>query len=382
MIPFFLISENSNFYYRHTGINKKISRDDDHDIWYYDFLKSGKLYELDVDQDEANNHQLTVFVNCRILNDEGELLGVTGVGITMDKIQEMLGLYEQEYDLNAFLINNEGIIQAHTDLSKIEKVNYFTDELAAKEADLLLEMVKKLRDNKIESGVVKFEDGVERYNILRYIEEFDWYLIVEKDISVLQESFRKMFSRDLLIMLIVVIIVLFVVNRLVINYQKQLLFIAETDQTAKIANRRSFENKLEKSIERYEQGKEGFAAFIFDIDHFKKINDQHGHQAGDEVLLKVATIAREIFDKPDFVARWGGDEFAGMIFAVKEEALERLNQLREKIRADEELKKYELTISAGISEICKEDSLDSLMKRADKALYEAKQTGRNRIVEK
>ena len=110
----FLVSEKTNIYYHYNGINKVVSRDDSHDVWYYNFVASGIPHRLEVDTDEMARNELTVFVDCRIEDDHGELMGVVGVGVKMRELQQILASFELDFDLTAFLVNREGVVQVHT----------------------------------------------------------------------------------------------------------------------------------------------------------------------------------------------------------------------------------------------------------------------------
>ena len=119
---------------------------------------------------------------------------------------------------------------------------------------------------------------------------------------------------------------------------------------------------------------------MFDIDHFKKINDTYGHTTGDIVLKEIAQVVTETIRKYDIVARWGGEEF---VILVPNSKAEETALMAEKIR--ETIEKYAfteagtVTCSFGVTEYKDGDSIDSLVTRADEALYKAKEQGRNRV---
>lgn len=125
----FLVSARSNIYYHYEGINKVVSKEDKHDVWYYDFIESNENYKLDVDFDEVNSNTLTVFVNCRVENTDGSLLGVVGVGIKMNNLQSLLKSYESEYNLKANLINEDGVVQVDSDEKNIELQIFSTQQI-------------------------------------------------------------------------------------------------------------------------------------------------------------------------------------------------------------------------------------------------------------
>ncbi len=122
---------------------------------------------------------------------------------------------------------------------------------------------------------------------------------------------------------------------------------------------------------------------LLDLDHFKQLNDSRGHLAGDEVLRRFSADLRDALRQSDIVCRWGGEEF---IVLFKDTDLPVARQLAEKIRQLAEHARYpfdgqdiSLSVSLGLTRLRPDDSLDSLIARADRALYRAKQSGRNRF---
>ena len=120
---------------------------------------------------------------------------------------------------------------------------------------------------------------------------------------------------------------------------------------------------------------------FLDIDHFKVVNDTYGHNIGDSVLIELAQILKDATRDGDFIARWGGEEF---IITLQSTTVLRASILAEKIRETVELHDFanvpKQTVSLGVSEYIYNETHESLMKRVDEALYQAKNNGRNRIV--
>lgn len=160
-----------------------------------------------------------------------------------------------------------------------------------------------------------------------------------------------------------------------------------TDPLTLVANRRHFEMELREKIEIYRVNAKPLSFALLDIDHFKSINDRFGHQVGDQVLRIFAkTIQRNVRDG-DFLARYGGEEF-GIILpgANIKQAIELQNRILTKLRTknwvlkDQNDKIGTITASIGVSEFVKHDTVETLVERADTALYRAKNEGRNRVL--
>lgn len=158
---------------------------------------------------------------------------------------------------------------------------------------------------------------------------------------------------------------------------------AMSDELTGIANRRAARDFLERSVVNARRSAQRVGVAIADIDHFKAINDKHGHDAGDVVLRAVAQVLSNSVRRTDFVARWGGEEFilvfphtdAEGVQLVCERVRERVENLLVKAAGAE----ISASVSVGIA-MLEEDGLGSLVRRADEALYQAKSRGRNRVV--
>jgi diguanylate cyclase (GGDEF)-like protein len=160
--------------------------------------------------------------------------------------------------------------------------------------------------------------------------------------------------------------------------QGQLIKLATTDPLTGLLNRRAFFEEAEVACRAAETGKP-LSAIILDIDHFKHINDDHGHDAGDVVLAEVAKI---VMPAAATVARLGGEEFCVLQGCKLEDAIDRAEGLRSTIKT----LRFpgwgisKITCSLGIAEWETGDTVDALLRRADLAMYEAKNSGRDRVI--
>ena len=161
-----------------------------------------------------------------------------------------------------------------------------------------------------------------------------------------------------------------------------LLYEAAThDEKTGLYNNKFFENILDMEVEKAERGQQKLSIIFMDIDFFKKINDTYGHMKADELLAKLAGLLKKHVRKSDIVARFGGEELIILlpetnIIKAKKFAL----RLKKAIHSDRMLKKHKLTVSGGITQFKKRDTKKTFKQRADKALYQAKNQGRDRFV--
>jgi diguanylate cyclase (GGDEF)-like protein len=154
---------------------------------------------------------------------------------------------------------------------------------------------------------------------------------------------------------------------------------ALTDPLTNLPNRRAFHTAYEKEFAPAGSGGRPMSLIVLDVDCFKQINDTHGHDAGDRVLLQLAQVVRSVVRPSDYPARWGGDEFAVLL---PDSNLNHARLMAEKIRLTVESFLFDVgpvTVSLGAALLSSDRSVNSLFQRADRALYDAKRQGRNRI---
>jgi diguanylate cyclase len=163
-----------------------------------------------------------------------------------------------------------------------------------------------------------------------------------------------------------------------LEINKELIEISNTDKLTKIANRRYFQNQLATHIDLFESEHIPFALLIIDIDYFKQVNDLYGHQIGDEVLVKLATILKDSVRYGDTVARFGGEEFTILLANTKStQAMEMAKHLKTIVENEVWPTSGNLTISIGCAVYSSGDTEDTLIQHADDALYYSKRNGRN-----
>ena len=165
------------------------------------------------------------------------------------------------------------------------------------------------------------------------------------------------------------------------NINQELIVLSTTDQLTKLFNRRKMDSELLSELTRSLRYKQSFSIIMFDIDLFKTINDNFGHQTGDIVLIDIANILRTTLRSSDIISRWGGDEF---MILCPQTNLDGVIVMAENIRKAIANHRFNLTqnitISVGVSEVTGHETIAEILKNVDKKLYTAKNQGRNQVV--
>jgi len=162
--------------------------------------------------------------------------------------------------------------------------------------------------------------------------------------------------------------------------------LADYDALTKIYNRVKFNEMFPIYLERYDRYNETFSIILFDIDHFKLINDNQGHNIGDKVLIELASLVKQKLKhlkirKTTLFSRWGGEEFIILVQFVKIEQAQKIANILKKDISEYHFPKVgRVTCSFGVTEVKPNDNQIDIFHRADKALYKAKENGRNQVV--
>ncbi len=168
------------------------------------------------------------------------------------------------------------------------------------------------------------------------------------------------------------------------RYFERTFKMSATDPLTTVYNRRYFQQALDAEVSRAQRHERGLALIMLDIDHFKAVNDEHGHPAGDAVLRVVAHEMASLLREHDVIARYGGEEFAVILPETDKRGIvavaERLRERVEKTPVEHHGKLIAVTVSAGCAVLRGGETSAVLIAHADSKLYEAKASGRNRVV--
>lgn len=371
----FFVSARTRIYYQADGVLKKISPEEPRDAWYFRVSGMSAPYELNVDPDAANKDALTIFINYRVLDYDGRYLGATGVGLTVEAVRDLIGRYQEKYRRSVYFVNKRGVISLFGRGTAAEGRNIRDLEgLGAIAEDILSRGAGSYR--------YQSRGRTELLNV-RFIPELDWYLFVAQSEHDALASARRALYIDIVISVLITAVVLLLTTLTIGRYQRRLENMATTDKLTGLANRQAFDLLVPQALREAAREKTALAAILIDIDRFKQINDRFGHAVGDRAIVEAGQVIRGALRSADFVFRWGGEEY--LVIAKNTTAADGM-RLAEKIRGavramqiTHEGIPVALTISAGVAAYEPQQPIDTWIGRADRALYAAKEEGRDAV---
>jgi diguanylate cyclase (GGDEF)-like protein len=367
----FLVSDLSHNYYTDQGVLKQISAQDPHDVWYYAFRDLNKDTDLDVDTDESDQGELTVFINHRLDTPEDGFLGVTGVGLKIIDISKKLMEYEERYQHQVYFVDSVGLIQIHPDTDLVEKQNITEIAEIKQSYERLFSM-----SGEINSIEIKNLLGGRAFSV-RYFPEFDWYLVVEKEHGANIQLAKDVFWQTIAISIGVSLLIGLLIIQLIKVFHSRLAYQASVDSLTGVLNRRAILEAGEREIKIARRYQSARSILMIDIEDFKSVNNQFGHLTGDDFIRNIARILQGSLRESDLIGRWGGDEFVIVLLDTDEESAhevaERLKQVVATYHFDTGQGMISRNIYVGICEVADgNEDFSEMIRAADEALIRSK----------
>lgn len=240
----FLVSAQTNRYYNFNGINRIITPDNSENTWYYELLESDSDNALKVDNDEAAYDEITVFVNCKIKNDEEETIGVVGVGMRLESLQALFKEYEDNFDISAYLINDDGNIEISTQYSGFEEINFFELNHVSHIKNDVLSWYSEEQAKQFWTSSNQ-DNSKDDFIVTRFIDDLSWHLVIERDTSSLVQSFYQQLFQTALVIGIIIVCILLVVTKVIKGFNLQ---IEERNKAFRKATEKLYDNIYELNI--------------------------------------------------------------------------------------------------------------------------------------
>ena len=372
MFNAFLVSDKSKNYYSSKGFLEKVDEKNPNNAWYFKFKELQNHHEINLDYNIHMGESMIFFINYKIFDYDFHYLGATGIALKTSYINKMLSFFRNTYNFNVYFINKKGeVVLSETGVNKLQSIQE-KPQLYAARNDILIQNAKN----------IEYQDDSGHYLVKsKYIKELDLYLMVEAKIENFTQQVKQTFYLNLLASLFVTLVILLIILYTIKTYNKQLLHLANYDDLTKLPNRRVFNENFEMVLAQFQRDQRPKGMILFDIDNFKYINDNYGHLTGDKVLQRIGEILMAHTRKTDYLARWGGEEFTVMCLDTNEQQTVNIAQkIRQALSEDIMLCRLiegGVTASFGVTIFKEDDTKDMVMNRADKALYEAKNAGKN-----
>lgn len=373
MFSTFLLSQKSKKYYSNKGLLEVIDETKPSNAWYYNFIKTNNEHEINLDMNKNLTNSLMMFINYRIHDEYNNLLGATGVGLKISYINDMLKRFREDFSLKVrFFDSNANLILSEDanfkKMSEIKSLASYQNRILSSDDEMF--EATYLGD----VYIIK----------TRYVPELNLFLVVEAKVDDFVKEIKSIFYINLLVSLAITFAIAYIILAIIRKYNSKMKFLADNDPLTKLANRRSFNEQFVHFFDLRKRDKKPLCVLFLDLDNFKNINDTYGHDVGDKVLSRTAKLLKSNIRKTDLIARWGGEEFVVLFIDSNLKETELIcEKIRVSLEEDKVLKEEcQLTVtgSFGLTQIQNLDTIDDVLTRADKAMYEAKSLGKNRVV--
>ncbi len=232
----FFISDRTHKYYHPKGVIKTVKADDPADAWYFRVREINEPYEINVDWDTADRSRLSIFVNYRVSDYSGQFAGVTGIGLSVNSVAELIESYQNRYGRQIYFVDREGKITVRGNgLAEFDRIQ---------DRPGLEKMSTRILTNPSSSITYRKPDGEKVYLNSRLVPEFNWYLIVEQAESAANSRILNALLINIGVALSITALVLTVAFFSVRGYQRRLEEMATTDKLTGAANPHVFEDDL------------------------------------------------------------------------------------------------------------------------------------------
>ncbi|TMM47553.1 sensor domain-containing diguanylate cyclase [Colwellia ponticola] len=375
MFTAFLVSDKSKNYYSAAGILNKVELKKPNSLWYFEFQQRAEVSEINIDNNSHMGNELIMFINHKILDSDYHMIGATGIGLKTSYINDMLKAFRQRYQFSVFFVDDTGKVVIAEENVKVLQHLSDVPELAIQLPDIIGKG----------SQVFSYQQAGEAYLLNRkYIDELDLYLIVEAKVNNFTKKAKETLYFNIAVSAAATVLISLVIVLYVRKIHLKLNKLASNDVLTGLPNRRSFHEHLAQLLLLKERNNSNLSVLFIDIDNFKHVNDTKGHDVGDKVLKALAKVLNSHVRKSDFVARWGGEEF---VIVLIDSDINQAQVIAEQLRSSvannshlAQISQQHITISLGLTSVAHDDTIDSILKRADDALYQAKSLGKNRII--
>lgn len=369
-LSFFIASERTRTQYNSDG--SKLELIEGEVSWYFKYKDDPEKAIADIGKWEDAHF----YIDIKIFDESQQFLGFFGIGKSLTSFINIFEQYRQEFGYDFIFVDQNKDITLSSDPELLARNSTFQNL-----ADL--DWVKKVAPDGLDKTSLNntlISIAEQDFLVAEIgIQPFDWTMYILTPLSDRQAELSRTFIISVVSLLVVVFALFILIYNLLYYFKREMQKNVQTDPLTQLPNRNKVELRYAEMLDR----NQSVSLLLIDIDHFKAVNDTHGHNAGDNVLRQVANMLQSELREDDIIGRWGGEEFVILLADTSpEQAFEVAQKLRERLAnmtASTGSLSLKVTASFGVSHTEISRPLVDILARADDALYQAKREGRNLV---
>lgn len=356
----FLVSTRSKNYYYQGGISKALEASNPFDSWYYNFVRSSSLYNCQVDHSEATGNKITLFVNYRIVDDRGNMLGVIGVGTSIHKIQRLIAQKENEQNVEIYVVNAGNADNTFTWNTTCFKTADLVEELTGIPEEIISSPARK--------PYAAWNGN--KYQVIINDSRMKWNIIISKDCSAEISEINDHMTNSLFMNLLITFGCIVVCTLLIRSMSHQIHKSENIDSLTGLPNRTLFEEDYQDLLRLHESSNSSFV--LIEADHLQNFTNQ-SVRVRDTVLNIIARVLQEQAGKQGTFARMDTDRFIGIIYMDTHNTCSLIDHINDVLQ--EEYTSFNVSVCAGVTIALPFIPYVETLKAAEEALYRAKKEG-------
>lgn len=370
--------------------NKNINLTGQSAEWYHRLKVIDKAEFFDFG-DAENPH---LFFDVKMFNKQQEFIGFVGLAVDLDHFATQFKEFKKDFGFEVYFIDENNHITLSSsnlmkttfhhrreNLTNINELEWYQDYQRSKQSNSESGIKINIENNNDDSIFNFSNDNLIISKMV--LKELNWRVFIVAPPTTEQSAYWQLFMQRLIVFLLVSFALYYIFTLCISNFRSNLVKDSETDYLTQLPNRSFIHWKYSLLSNEYEH----VSVVIADIDNFKILNDTYGHLFGDDVLKVIAKELGKNLRGIDLIGRWGGEEF---IFILPDTNAQQAQEIIDRIRLNiakipftpsSTSKKFNVTVSFGVSDSNLDNvKLEEILIKADKALYSAKENGRNQVV--
>lgn len=364
------------------GVPRQLDQHNPADHWIFKSINDPNSPIKSIEVDLANRDYVNIFISQQLLNDEGKAVGLFAIRAQSDRLKRLLDTLQNKYHRLLYLSDDNGnLVFANDSIKRLRDKLLSTAGIQQVAASVLANKQSALQ-------LTEFKENDHTVLLAsQYFPSLGLHLLLEQPITAEPTALLSPIQMTLAVCAAMAILSLTLVFVRLYQLHRRLDQSAATDQLTTLLNRQAFDFVFNQAMTESERSRLPLCVALIDIDLFKQVNKKNGHLLGDHILKEIAMITRRSLRESDIICRWGGEEF---LILLKNCSLEKATSIAENLRqtianndfsrtTDLTKKRISVTVSMGVAECKIGEKDDSVFERAEIALKQAKENGRNGV---